>query len=140
AKYGNDKPDLRFGLEHVVLTDLIAHYGPDGGVPLMYEAVQKKGIVKAMVVPGDKPLSRAEVDKLEELAKGMGAGGLGRARVNEGGEWTQSAFGKTISPALRQAINDACRARPGDLILFQFGREAMVHTVMANLRVHVAKK
>ena len=44
------------------------------------------------------------------------------------------------SPALRQAINQACNAKTGDLLLFQFGRESLVHTVMANLRVHVAKK
>ncbi|MBX5482872.1 MAG: aspartate--tRNA ligase [Myxococcaceae bacterium] len=140
ARYGNDKPDLRFGLEHVVLTDLIARHGEAGGVPLMYEAVKNKGIVKAMVIPADKPLSRAETDKLEEYVKGMGAAGLGRAKVNESGEWTQSPFSKTITPALRTAINEAVKAKPGDLILFQFGREAMVHTVMANLRVHLAKK
>jgi aspartyl-tRNA synthetase len=47
---------------------------------------------------------------------------------------------KTISPQLRAAINETCRAKPGDLLLFQFGREALVHTVMANLRVHLGKK
>ncbi len=140
AKYGNDKPDLRFGLEHVVLTDLIAKHGAEGGLPLMFDAIQKKGIVKAMVIPAAKPLSRAETDKLEEYVKGMGAGGLGRAKVGETGEWTQSPFAKTINPALRQAINEAVGAKAGDLILFQFGRESMVQTVMANLRVHVAKK
>ena len=139
-RYGNDKPDLRFGLEHVALTDLIKRFGPEGGVPLMHEAVQKGGIVKAMVIPADRALSRAESDKLEEYVKGMGAAGLGRAKVAESGEWTQSPFARIIAPALRQAINEACRARPGDLILFHFGRESMVHTVMANLRVHVAKK
>ncbi|SEU18208.1 aspartate--tRNA ligase [Stigmatella erecta] len=140
AKYGNDKPDLRFGLEHIVLTDLIREHGEGGGVPLIWEAVQHKGIVKAMVIPADKPLSRAESDKLEEFAKQAGARGLARAKVGEGGEWTQSPLAKTISPALRQAINQACNAKTGDLILFQFGRESLVHTVMANLRVHVAKK
>jgi aspartyl-tRNA synthetase len=139
-KYGNDKPDLRFGLEHVVLTDLIKRFGPEGGLTLMHEAVQKGGIVKAMVIPADRALSRAESDKLEEYVKGMGAPGLGRAKAGEGGEWTQSPFARTIAPALRQAINEACGARPGDLILFQFGRESMVQTVMANLRVHLAKK
>ncbi|WP_309888613.1 aspartate--tRNA ligase [Archangium sp.] len=140
AKYGNDKPDLRFGLEHVVLTDLIREHGAGGGVPMMLEAVQDKGIVKAMVIPGDKPMSRAESDKLEEFAKQNGAKGLARAKVGEGGEWTQSPLSKTISPPLRQAINQACNAKTGDLLVFQFGRESLVHTVMANLRVHVAKK
>src|SRR6266852_4581749 len=136
AKYGNDKPGLRFGLEHVVLTDLIKSHGAAGGVPMITEAVEQRGIVKAMVIPAAKALSRAETDKLEEFAQGMGAKGLARAKVGENGEWTQSPFAKTISPALRAAINQACGAKPGDLILFQFGREAQVHTVMANFRVH----
>ncbi|WP_434380357.1 aspartate--tRNA ligase [Melittangium boletus] len=140
ARYGNDKPDLRFGLEHVVLTQLIREHGAAGGVPMIFEAVEQGGIVKAMVVPGDKPMSRAESDKLEEFAKQNGAKGLARAKVGEGGEWTQSPLSKTITPALRQAINQACGAKTGDLLLFQFGRESLVHTVMANLRVHVAKK
>jgi len=140
AKYGNDKPDLRFGLEHVLLTDLIRQHGAEGGVPMIWDAVVQGGIVKAMVVPGDKPMSRAESDKLEEFAKQNGAKGLARAKVAEGGEWTQSPLSKTITPALRQAINQACGAKTGDLLLFQFGRESLVHTVMANLRVHVAKK
>jgi aspartyl-tRNA synthetase len=140
AKYGNDKPDLRFGLEHVVLTDVVRKHGAGGGVPMIWEAVEQKGIVKAMVIPAEKPLSRAETDKLEEFARGMGAKGLARAKVNEKGEWTQSPLSKTITPELRADINQACGAKAGDLILFQFGREAMVHTVMANLRLHVAKK
>jgi aspartyl-tRNA synthetase len=140
AKYGNDKPDLRFGLEHVVLTDVVTAHGGEGGVPMLLEAVQQGGIVKAMVIPAAHPLSRAEADKLEEFAKGSGARGLARAKVGEGGEWTQSPLAKTISPALRAAINEACGGKPGDLILFQFGKPSVVHTVMANLRVHVAKK
>jgi len=140
AKYGNDKPDLRFGLEHVVLTDLIKSHGPAGGVPMITEAVEQRGIAKALVIPAEKALSRAESDKLEEFVKGMGAKGLARAKVGEGGEWTQSPFAKTISPQLRGAINKACNAKPGDLILFQFGREAQVNTVMANLRVHLGKR
>jgi len=140
ARYGNDKPDLRFGLEHVVLTDLVKRHGTAGGVPLLLEAVEKGGIVKALVVPAAHPLSRAEADKLEEVAKGSGARGLARAKVGEGGEWTQSPLAKTLSPALRAEINQAVHAGPGDLIFFQFGKATLVHTVMANLRVHLAKK
>ncbi len=82
AKYGNDKPDLRFGLEHVVLTDLIRQHGAAGGVPMMFEAVEQGGIVKAMVVPADKPMSRAESDKLEDFAKQNGRQG---PRARQGG-------------------------------------------------------
>ena len=139
AKYGNDKPDLRFEMPHVVLTDLVRQHG-GGGLPLLDEAVKAKGIVKALRVPASAALSRTEIDKLEEYVKGMGAKGLARAKVGEGGEWTQSPFAKTITSELRQAINAAAGAQPGDLLLFQFGKESLVHTVMANLRVHLAKR
>ncbi len=139
AKYGNDKPDLRFDMPHVVLTDLVRkHQG--GGVPLLDEAVRGKGIVKGMRVPASAGFSRTEIDKLEEYVRGMGAKGLARAKIAEGGEWTQSPFAKSITPELRKAINEATGAQPGDLLLFQFGKESVVHTVMANLRVHIAKR
>lgn len=154
-RFGNDKPDLRFGMEHTDLTELvIEHKG--GGVPLLQEIADRfargedrrdlpQHIVKAMVVPGDagpdkKGLSRTETDKLEEFVKSMGAKGLARAKVAEDGTWTQSPMAKTITPEFREAINRATGARPGDLILFQFGKESQVQTVMANLRLHVAKK
>ena len=93
-----------------------------------------------MVVPAASPLSRTELDKLEEFVKGMGSKGLARAKVGEGGEWTQSPLAKTITPELRQAINAAVGAKTGDMVFFQFGKESVVHTVMANLRVHLGKK
>jgi aspartyl-tRNA synthetase len=123
ARYGNDKPDLRFELPHVVLTEVVKkHHG--GGVPLLEEALKAKGIVKGLRVPASSSFSRTEVDKLEEYVRGMGSKGLARAKVAEGGEWTQSPFAKSITPVL----------------LFQFGKESVVHTVMANLRVHLAKR
>ncbi|HSN93001.1 MAG TPA: aspartate--tRNA ligase [Anaeromyxobacteraceae bacterium] len=139
AKYGNDKPDLRFEMPHTVLTDLVRRHD-GGGVPLLADAVKQKGIVKAMRVPASANLSRTEIDKLEEYVKGMGSKGLARAKVGEGGEWTQSPFAKTITPELRRAVNEATGAQAGDLLLFQFGKESVVHTVMANLRVHLAKR
>ncbi len=140
SKYGNDKPDLRFGMQHIELTELVKKHGAAGGVPMLTDAIEHHGIVKAMVMPAAHAMSRAETDKLEEYVKGMGAKGLARAKLGESGEWTQSPLAKTISPELRLAINAACNAKPGDLIMFQFGRESLVQTVMANLRVHIAKK
>jgi aspartyl-tRNA synthetase len=152
ALYGNDKPDLRFGLAHVDLTDtIIEHDG--GGVPFWRSISDKFAsgeyrrdlpaeIVKVIVVPSALAgaLSRAEVEKLEEFVRGMGAKGLARAKVDAAGNWVQSPLSKTIRSELRTAINDLVGARDGDLLFFQFGRASMVQTVMANLRVHLAKK
>jgi aspartyl-tRNA synthetase len=148
--YGNDKPDVRFDLPHVDLTDLvIEHQG--GGIPFFSAIAEKFAsgayrrdlpaeIVKAMVVPGTAQFSRADGDKLEQLAKSMGAGGLARAKVGPDGGWTQSPLAKSVTPELCKAINAATGAKDGDLLLFQFGKASLVHTVMANLRVAVAKK
>ena len=148
--YGNDKPDVRFDMKHVDLTDLvIEHKG--GGVPFFAAIAEKFAsgayrrdlppeIVKALLVPASANLSRADGDKLEQLAKSMGASGLARAKVGPDGNWTQSPLAKTITPEACKAINAALGAKDGDLLLFQFGKASLVHTVMANLRVHIAKK
>jgi aspartyl-tRNA synthetase len=152
ALYGNDKPDLRFGLPHVTLTDDIIEHG-GGGIAFWKPLADKfisgeyrrdlpAEIVKALRIPAElaSKLSRAELEKLEDFVKGMGAKGLARAKVDAGGEWVQSPLSKTITPELRRAINARAGAESGDLLLFQFGRESTVQTVMANLRTHLAKK
>lgn len=93
-----------------------------------------------MLVPAEAGLSRTEADKLEVVAKSMGAKGLARAKVAPDGAWTQSPLAKTVTAEMREAINKALGAKDGDLILFQFGKAAMVHTVLANLRVLLGKK
>ena len=144
--YGNDKPDLRFGMKHVELSKIVGEQA-GCGIPMFDSllAEDKKSlrpgqIVKAIKVPASANFSRTEADKLEDFVKGMGSKGLARAKVDEAGNWTQSPLAKTITPAARAAINAACGAGAGDLLLFQFGKEAQVHTVMANLRLHLGKK
>ncbi len=150
ARYGNDKPDLRFGLPHTDVTDPILLHG-GGGVPFWKTIADKfetgqyrrdlpAEIVKALRIPASAGLSRTEVDKLEDFVKGMGARGLARAKVDAQGNWTQSPLAKSVTPELRTAINAKTEAGDGDLLLFQFGKESVVHTVLANLRVHLAKK
>ncbi|MGD0673987.1 MAG: aspartate--tRNA ligase [Polyangiaceae bacterium] len=152
ALYGNDKPDLRFGLPHVDLTDVIIEHG-GGGVSFWKPIADKftsgeyrrdlpAEIVKALRIPADHAagISRADLEKLEEFVKGMGAKGLARAKVDAGGNWVQSPLAKSVTPALRAAINDRLGAAEGDILLFQFGRESTVQTVLANLRIHLAKK
>ena len=148
--YGNDKPDLRFEMQHVDLTELVVKHG-GGGVPFWepiatkfkdgtYRPELPREIIKTLRVPASASLSRAEADKLEKLAKGMGAAGLARAKVAADGSWTQSPFAKSISPELRLAINERTGAKEGDILLFQFGKAQLVHTVLAHLRVHLGKK
>ncbi len=149
-RFGNDKPDMRFALEHVDLTELtLEHKG--GGIPFLGEIAAKfesgklrrdlpGEIIKAICVPAKYEMSRAETDKLEDFVKSMGAKGLARAKVGADGAWTQSPLAKTITKEFREAINAACGAKEGDLLLFQFGRASVVQTVMANLRVHLGKK
>jgi aspartyl-tRNA synthetase len=148
--YGNDKPDVRFDMKHVDLTELVIEHG--GGGIGFFAAIADKfqsgayrrdlpaEIVKAMVVPKSAELSRADADKLEQLAKSMGAGGLARAKVGPDGAWMQSPLAKTATPEFCRKVNEACGAKEGDLLLFQFGKASLVHTVMANLRVHLGKK
>jgi aspartyl-tRNA synthetase len=151
AKYGNDKPDLRFAIEHTDLTDLIIEHG-GGGLAFWAEIAEKytKGtlrrevpaeIVKALVIPASANLSRPQTEELEKgLRDVKGFRGLARAKLAEDGSWTQSPLAKSITPALREAINRHVGAKPGDIVCFQFGRAAVVHTVMAKLRVDVAKR
>lgn len=149
-RFGNDKPDLRFGLEQTDLTALtVAHHG--GGIPLLAPIAEKfargeyrhdlpKEIVKAIVVPASANFSRSDIEKLEAYVTSMGAKGLARAKVGEDGTWLQSPLAKSVSTEYRQAVNQATGAQAGDMLLFQFGPTAQVHTIMANLRVHLGKK
>jgi len=151
SRYGNDKPDRRFGLEHVDLTDLVVAHG-GGGLGMLAPIAAKfadgtyrrdlpQEIVKAMRVPASGNLSRTEADKLESLVKGMGARGLARARIgDDGASWTQTPLAKSATDDFRAAVNEAMGAEKGDLLLFQFGKTAQVHTVMANLRLHLGRK
>ena len=148
-RFGNDKPDLRFGMEHTDITSLVVEHN-GGDVPMWKDIADRFAsgalrrdipaeIVKVMRVDGAIKLSRKDLDEMEKMARSMGASGLARARVASDGTWTQTPF-KTVSSAIREAINRAAGAEPNDLLLFQFGKASTVHTVLANLRLHVAKK
>jgi len=141
AKYGSDKPDLRFDLPLVDVTELVERHD-GGGVGLLQAAVKAPGgIVKGWRLPAAEAarVSRADLDKLEEFAKGFGARGLARARVGAGGAWTQSPM-KTMSEELRRDINAAAGLGEGDLLFLQFGARKLVNAVLGGLRLHVAGK
>ncbi|HET8934478.1 MAG TPA: aspartate--tRNA ligase [Polyangiales bacterium] len=149
-RFGNDKPDVRFGLEHTDLTELVVQHG-GGGVPF-FEPIAKKfasgeyrrdlppEIIKGLVIPASANFSRADGDKAEQFVRSMGGLGLARAKIGDDGSWTQSPFAKNISEDLRKGINDALQVQPGDIVCLQFGPTDKVHTIMANLRLYLGKK
>src|SRR5205823_1041582 len=102
---------------------------------------ERGGIIKALRLPGTEAqkMSRTEVDKLEELVKGMGAKGLARAKVGAAGAWSQTPL-KTATDAFRAEVNRLTGAQDGDLLFFQFGSARVVNTVLARLRLHLGER
>ncbi len=139
ARYGSDKPDTRFGLELRDVTEIVRAHG-GGGVEMLQQALAAGGRVKALAVPPELPLSRAELDGLEEKVKEMGGRGLTRAKVAADGSWTQTPLAKRISPELRLALNGALEAKADTALLFQFGPARQVNTILGGLRLLLAQK
>jgi aspartyl-tRNA synthetase len=138
ARYGSDKPDLRFGLEHTMLTE-IGRKHAGGAIPFFKDALDQGGILKAMRVPAAHDLSREATKRLEAEAKGVGAGGLASAKVEEGGTW-KSPLTKWATDAFRTEVNTACGAQPGDWIFFQAAPAKIAHTVLNHLRLLLGRQ
>jgi aspartyl-tRNA synthetase len=112
AKYGSDKPDLRFGMELVDLSDLMA----DSGFEAFAKAVAAAGQVKAVVAPGCAGYSRKQIDELGDVARRFGAKGIATiARQADGS--AKSSIAKFLSDEAMNAVFEQTGADAGDLIL-----------------------
>ena len=132
-RYGSDKPDIRFGLEFVDLTDLVR----DSGFRVFTDAAH----VKAICVPPEhaEPLSRGRLDKLTDLVKKResgGAKGLAWARVGEGGAWT-SPLTKNLSPEIMAKITARAGATPGSVLLIIADNFHTTHQALGALRLEL---
>jgi aspartyl-tRNA synthetase len=128
SAYGSDRPDLRFGMKLHDITDL-AH-STDFGV------FKNAAMVKVICVPGGSKLTRAQTDALAEWAKGFGAKGLAVTKVTAGGLDTGVAkFLASIAPKLIERIG----AKEGDLLCFAADRPKIVHKVLGELRLKMAR-
>jgi aspartyl-tRNA synthetase len=125
AKYGSDKPDLRFGMEIEDATDVTrdSEFGVFRSAPT----------VRYIVAP--KAFSRGELARLEELAKEWGAKGLAYLVRDDTGE-VRSPIAKFLSERELQAFG----AEPGTTVLFGAGDEVLVARVLGLLRLHVARE
>jgi len=128
TRYGSDRPDLRFGMELVEITDL-AH-STDFGV------FKNAPMVKAIVVPGGGKLSRKETDALAEWSKGYGAKGLAVTKVTANG--LDTGVAKFLQPIAAQLI-ERTGAKDGDLLAFAADRPKIVHKVLGELRLKMAR-
>jgi aspartyl-tRNA synthetase len=128
-KYGSDKPDLRFGLELVDLSNELANCG----FGVFSKVISSGGVVKAICVPSQ--FSRSQIDKLTDLAKSYGAGGLPYITVTENGE-LQSAISKFFNADELRTIATKTKAQPGDTIFFGVDIKEKANKVLGELRNH----
>jgi aspartyl-tRNA synthetase len=122
ARFGTDKPDLRFGMEIQDATEVTR--GSEFGV------FSDAPAVRFLVAP--RAFSRAEVGRLEELAKEWGAKGLAYVVVDESGE-VRSPIAKFLSERELEAF----QTEPGSTVLFGAGEPAAVARILGLLRLHL---
>jgi aspartyl-tRNA synthetase len=131
-EYGSDKPDLRFGMKLVELSEELAN--TEFGV--FKNAVASGGAVKAIRVEGGGSLSRSQIDAFTEIAKSEGAGGLAYISY-ENGE-AKSPIAKFLSPDELHTIQSKTGAVDGDAVFFGADRREVVNKVLGRLRSEFA--
>ncbi len=135
SRFGLDKPDMRFGMELVEITDIVQ----DTGFAVFKSAVESGGIVKSIKVENGERLSRKDLDDLRDFAAIYGGKGVAYARIKNNDEW-QSPIAKFLSPEARAAINDRMQVKTGDVIMFAADTFKIANDVLGNLRNFLAAK
>ena len=134
-RYGIDKPDTRFGLELVNLSDLLT----DCEFKVFAGALANGGSVRDINVKGAaSALSRKEIDKLTDFVKTYRAKGLAFTRITADGE--SSSFEKFLKPEEVAAIRERMGAEVGDVLLVVADKNQVVYDSLGQLRNHLARK
>src|SRR2546426_5369878 len=110
-RFGIDRPDLRFGMELVDLTDVFR----SSGFKVFRDTIDQKGVVRGIVVPGKAKATRKEIDEWTAIAKRKGAKGLAQFALT--GDAIDSQVAKFLSPEELAGIRRVSGARDGDLVL-----------------------
>ncbi|MCR5523813.1 MAG: aspartate--tRNA ligase [Clostridia bacterium] len=136
-RFGSDKPDTRYGLEITDLTDTVKNCG----FGVFTGAVNEGGSVRCITAKkAYSVLTRKEIDKLTDAAKGNGAKGLAYIRIDDSGEYNAS-FSKFMTDDEMAAILKTSGAEAGDVVLIVGDKKnSIVLTVLGALRQTVAKK
>jgi len=129
-RFGSDKPDLRFGMELVELTDVFG--------ATEFRAFAGADAVKGIRVEGQGDMSRSKLDALTDRAKALGAQGLVWMRVRDGGV-LESPVAKFLSESEQLALVDALGVVAGDLVLIVAGARPMAREVLGALRLDLGR-
>ena len=127
-KYGSDKPDLRFGMELVELSDVFA----ESQFGVFKNAVAGGGAVKAICVKGGASLSRSQIDSFTDTAKAEGAGGLAYLTYKDGE--IQSPIAKFMNEVELTEVKNRSQAEDGDAVFFGADTRHVVNKVLGRLR------
>ncbi|MFW6063713.1 MAG: aspartate--tRNA ligase [Chloroflexota bacterium] len=136
SRFGTDRPDLRFGMELVEISDIVA----DSAFRVFSENVAAGRPVKAIRVPGAGDYSRSQIDELEALAKEQGAKGLAWLAIDAESEEIRGFITKFFNVEQLIQITDRLDAAPGDLILISSDRARVVHAVLGALRDEMGQR
>ena len=129
-RYGSDKPDLRYGFEIAELSETFAA----SEFKVFRGAVDGGGVVRAVRAPGGGSLSRAQIDKLTELAKEHGAKGMAYVYV-EDDRALRGPIVKFLAEAEQAAIVEKVGGEPGDLVVFAADKALVAAGVLGALRL-----
>lgn len=134
-KYGLDKPDLRFGMEIIDISDLMVH----SNFQVFSNAVKNNGGVKCLnVVGGASKFSRKDITSLEEYVRTYGAKGLAWLKITD--EGISSPIAKFFEDDEIKNILERVSASEGDLILFVADKLSVINDSLGNLRNELAKR
>ncbi len=134
-RFGSDKPDIRFGMELVNVSDLVA----DCGFKVFTDAVGNGGSVRAINAKGCAKFSRKEIDALVEVVKTYKAKGMAWIAIDTNNE-IKSSFAKFMTEEEMKALLERVQAEAGDLICFVADRNNVVFDALGQLRLEVARK
>ncbi len=134
-RFGSDKPDTRFGMELVDVSDVVKGCG----FGVFTGALENGGSVRGINVEGQGAMPRKKIDKLVEHAKGCGAKGLAYLCINEDGSY-KSSFAKFMTEDELHALVEKMNGKPGDLLLFAADKNKIVWNVLGALRLQLGEE
>ena len=134
-RYGSDKPDTRFGMELINVTDVVK----DCGFGVFSGAVANGGTVRGLNAKGQGNMARKKIDALVEFVKTYGAKGLAYIAMHEDGT-IKSSFAKFMTEEEMNNLIATMGGEPGDLLLFAADKNKVVWDSLGALRLELAKQ